>query len=701
VNWQRLDMLGARFRANCDALATRDAELAGRLRSHRPSAQYVIATQDERVHLARLEGTTAHVIPCRLPPVGAQQVAQQLCLTGRYHEPVLVAGIDQGWLWHFLYQLPAEAPACPGYRAPLFFLVKEIKELWIAAHLHDWRQLLADARVQILVGADAYSQVLRTIDANPRINIPRLSVTLDPAVWPAGKNLDVLTSELLSSLNARLGVAGERLKALYAANTDASIAARLRSGAKLRVLGLTARFTTFLQHSMRDWLAAFAAMGHETRLLIEQADHEQLNSLVVAEMAAEFRPDLILMIDHYRGELGGMPATCPAVMWVQDYLPNIFNKSAGAAQTPYDYVIGYNRTECTTKFDYPASRFLSVHVGVNEERFAPPDLNEEDRRRFECDISFVGHASKPAEAIIREAVEQTTPEAKPLLMDAFERLRAVYAEGHALTHPLHIRGIIEQACVQLRLAPDADSLQRITDLFTHRINNALFRHQALGWAADAGVNLHVYGNGWEQNPRFARFARGPADNATALRKIYRASRINLQAIPHGSVHQRLLEGLCAGGFFLCRYVPGDVLDRTYEPLWAWCRREGVSNDEQLIQRATPDVLRMLGELQRTIGIDPFKLGVALTDDMRLSHDNGYIRTAILDPEHNLISFDSRAVLHQRITHFLDRPQERQAIAKSMRERVLERLTYRATTRRVLEFIANDLAGRAKPQEAAA
>ena len=68
----------------------------------------------------------------------------------------------------------------------------------------------------------------------------------------------------------------------------------------------------------------------------------------------------------------------------------------------------------------------------------------------------------------------------------------------------------------------------LLDFFLQRINNALFRHQALHWIADLGLNLRLYGKGWEKHPRFGRFARGPADNETQIGAIYRASRINLQ-----------------------------------------------------------------------------------------------------------------------------------------------------------------------------
>jgi hypothetical protein len=130
-------------------------------------------------------------------------------------------------------------------------------------------------------------------------------------------------------------------------------------------------------------------------------------------------------------------------------------------------------------------------------------------------------------------------------------------------------------------------------------------------------------------------------------------------------------------------------------------REGVETDEQLIQRATPDVLKLLGELQRTLGLDPFKLGMALVDDMRHGADVEFVRSPAFWPEYEQVAFDTRASLHARIKHFLAHPEKRASLTNSMRERVLDRLSYKAVNRRMLSFIAGELASRSVARGAAA
>src|SRR5206468_3677435 len=182
---------------------------------------------------------------------------------------------------------------------------------------------------------------------------PRTSVTLDPTLWPAGVSFGSMTGDLAPALNAHYHRTTTHLKTLYANHPPTALSDALAAGRPLRVMGITSRYTTYLQHSMRDWLAGFRALGHDTRLVIEQADHEVLTNLVYAETCADYRPDLVVMIDHCRGEMTGLTDAVPCVMWIQDHLPHIFSPAAGKAQGPLDYVLGFGRQECVDTFGYP------------------------------------------------------------------------------------------------------------------------------------------------------------------------------------------------------------------------------------------------------------------------------------------------------------------------------------------------------------
>lgn len=686
--WQPIAILASRLAANCAALAPRYPALAEQLRAFRPEGEIHLHAAGDRLDVARRRPDGAvHPISDRLPPTEAQKVARALFPTGACTEPALAAGIGLGWLWQCLYTAPVHTPTMPGHRPALYFLAREIEELWIACHLHDWQTLLADSRVRLFVGPDAVQQTAAALSTDRLTPWPRTSVTLDPSLWPAGVTFGSMTGDLAPALNAHYQRTTTHLKTLYATHAPTTLPDALAAGRPLRVMGITSRYTTYLQHSMRDWLAGFRALGHDTRLVIEQADHEVLTNLVYAETCAEYRPDLVVMIDHCRGEMTGLPDAVPCVMWIQDHLPHIFSPAAGKAQGPIDYCLGFGRQECVDTFGYPRDRFMPARSAVNDARFAVRTSSNHD---FDCDASYVSHASAPADALLADALKRAdSADSRALITDIFDRLRAIYDAGGCVTETSQLLDLFRASAASLGL--EIGNLNPLTDLFRQRINNALFRHQALNWVADLGVDLRLYGNGWERHPRFAKYARGPADNQNQLADIYRRSRINLQIQPHGAVHQRLCDGLAAGGFFLIRYCPADVVECVYNTIWEWCQQNDIASDDDLQRRATPDIQKLLGELARLKSRDPFSLGVPLVHSMAQSADADYANSAkSIWPEYDSVSFDSASSLKARLTHYLANPTERESLTTAMRQRVVDRLTYTATARRLLDFIATDL-----------
>ena len=482
----------------------------------------------------------------------------------------------------------------------------------------------------------------------------------------------------------------ERLASISEGINLVELGQRMRDGLPLKVLGITSRYTTVLQYSMRDWLAAFERMGHRTHLVIEQTDHQAPNALTLARVCEVYRPDLILAIDHFRAELNNVIQGVPAVMWVQDRLPTIYTANAGERQGPCDYTIGYGRGELTQQFNYPAARFLPTMMAVNEQRFSTASLTPALRDRFSCEVSFVSNCTVPAERIVQDEIQRmNSPLAAKLLDDIFQRLRGEYDAGRWITSGEKIRAILNSAMADNAVHTEMGPLM---DLFTHRVNNALFRHQAIRWVAELGVDLHLYGNGWEQHPEFARFARGVADNQTDLPSIYRASVINLQVTPFSAVHPRLLDGIAAGGFFLIRSVTADELEPILHHIGQWCQERKISSGTEMLARCDPALNELLSRYAAIDGIDPRSNAdyfFAAAAEVLLS---GLTRTpnTLWVRESGSILFSTRAGLQERIGHFLRHADERKSIAATMRQRVLETHTYSAISRRMLAFVGHDL-----------
>ena len=78
--------------------------------------------------------------------------------------------------------------------------------------------------------------------------------------------------------------------------------------------------------------------------------------------------------------------------------------------------------------------------------------------------------------------------------------------------------------------------------------------QAAEIAERHGLSFGLYGAGWEKHPELGPHARGTIDYGRDLEALTQQTRINLQLEPFiPTQHQRLLDGLAAGGFFLSRW----------------------------------------------------------------------------------------------------------------------------------------------------
>jgi hypothetical protein len=692
--WVPLALLKHRFAANAQSLNKRYPELAGQLTAFLSNRVYYVQIINDNLQLGIKDGDVISAMPSTLPAATAQQLVGQIYPTGKCNQPVLIVGEDVGWLWDRLYRVPCEFPAAPGHQPPLHFLMRDIERLWILLHLHDWRDLLADPRVRLFVGSDALTQFQQSLVTDICCPWPRLSVNADPVLWSGEPTLDAMIQIAIEGMNRSYSRVTEQLKLMYAAVTRESVAAKFRSGAPLRILGITSIHTTFLQYSMRDWLAAFDRLGHTTHLLIESDRAQLSNNLNVAKTCADFRPDLVVVIDHFRAELNCIPQQIPFMMWVQDALPNMFCGAAGAAQGDMDFAMGFARLRMIHEFGYPAERYMPTVVGCDEMRFAPAQISQWKRPEFACDVSFVSHASMSAAEILSAEIRRlNSPDASRLLSAIYEKLRAIYDAGEMISEPPTIRGMIDRSLTETRLSVEPTEIPKLMEFFGQRINNALFRHQSLQWVADAGVNLHLYGRGWESHPTLRRFARGVAANNEQLCSIYQTSKISLQISPHGAVHQRMMEGLACGGFFMIRRCPGDLMEREFQKLWNWCQSNEIMDDAEMRLHATPEIAASISTVAQSLQYDPFQDICPFIDTLRSSEESGYIRAAgtVWGEDYDAVSYGSAAELASKVAHFLSNDSDRARIAASMRQVVLDRFTYTATSRRLMKFISENIA----------
>jgi hypothetical protein len=346
-----------------------------------------------------------------------------------------------------------------------------------------------------------------------------------------------------------------------------------------RVLLLTSRFTTVLRHSAHDAATALKALGWDARVLMEKQPYHMMTDLAVMREIAEYRPDLVFTIDHLRGERQDIPAELPFVCWIQDNLPHLMDARAGEKINNREFVTGAWVLQYVEQFGYPQRQCITIPRLAKRVQGEVSELSDEvseaqtdDGASFRRSISsprrnpgaldlvYVSNHSATPETAFQTLLSHYAVDAdsQRLLVCSARRIAAMYERGESIGQAAQATTVLDEVSVEtgIDIAARGDGARLAAGLF-EGFNNVLFRQQAVRWAAGIatlrGLRFGLFGHGWDAHPEFHKFARGFVDYGRDLEELTRCAQINLQLEPYFPVsHQRLLDGLMAGGFFLSR-----------------------------------------------------------------------------------------------------------------------------------------------------
>lgn len=619
--------------------------------------------------------------------------------------PLLFEGVGFGW--HLDRAARTYRNVFLNYSPALYVVEPDLSALAAVLHLHDWRELLSDPRVYVFGGSGWAEQMRGAFGGEERlplpahvIRVPRWGVPCVPAVADV---IDEIGQSRVAELTA---LAGE-VEPIYRPRDAAFWARRYREANEsdpLRVMLVTSRYTTYLQYCIRDLARAFEAHGCRTRTVIEDADHQKLSAITYQRLVREFQPDLLFMIDHFRHEYGGsLPANVPYVGWIQDVLPNLYSQQAGQSLGPLDFYIACDVAPFVHRYGYPASQGLTWTTATDDRLYSAAPLSEEELAPYRCDFSYVSNQSRPPRAFYddrraRLGHDVDTIRYADAVFDAvcerFER-----DPRTAAASPVFLYEKIKQEQGLKPSSPQADEVLRQQVFFP--LVELIFRQQALTWIADycdrTGRTLHIYGNGWDRHPRFAQYARGFAENGAVLRAIYQASDVNLQIIATGAIHQRLLDGLAAGGFFLLRYAPGDMMHHPIRHYLEAIEKHAPEYDRDYDAAEVPELAAAIeerwllqGEHRRCerVRVRP---GVLQADQAAAASGFRKVAGAVF-PEYSQVVFADRAECEALADRYLGDPEARRAVADAMRSQVVGRFGYGALVRDLLKLMQAQLEG---------
>lgn len=634
---------------------------------------------------------------CKIDVVNGQK--------GRLCFPIQLEGVGFGDLLRSAFD--STGRMFLTYTPCLFVLEPNLAQLAAWLHVEEHEALLASGRFRLFVGPRAADAFLAAQNREDWRALPNANIRI--AGWGEGERpigaaaVDKLAED---EFETRSRLADEVRRGLQGRSSFGWYADRFRNrhARPLRVLGVTSRFTTVLQYAMRDVRQTLEARGHTFRLLIEPDDQTpMLRHSYYVRAVSEFMPDLILMIDHNRSEFGALfDFPIPFCNWIQDELPHLFEPAPDRLDA-YDLVMGYITPRSARAAGYAWRQCLYASVPVNPRLYgAPADADEDARLAPACDASYVSNLSQPPEAFLDDTLSQLTqPETRRLLGALFEELRPRIARGQAPCTRQQTDGLIQQIAARLGRPIAVASAEALRRRFVDRMINLFFRQQPLEWAAELGLDLHLYGRGWETHPRLSRFARGVAEPGAHSRAVFRRSRINLQLYPDSGIHQRLLEGLVSGGFFLIRGTPADAVSPLYMSIAERCAALGIRSEADLWNTADAALAADVRRLNEAT-IAPSVLYDGFVDELRDYRDWAHrLDMAYSLPAFADVRFSTRADFAAQVSRWLGDAEGRRTIVERQRAFALEHFTYDALFERFFDFAASYFESRSAEGPAAA
>ena len=638
-----------------------------------------------------------------VPKPTAAELAE--ALKNQILSPIVLEGVGLGYHLPWLYA--ATRDTFLGATPVIYHIESSFAAAAVAMHLNDWIEPLSDPRVRLCCGPDAYDSFERMAAGDPN-NLPPQMIVRAPS-WTTrdealGERVNALArrfeakrSALCDELNAAFH---DRDRQWWRRRYETALAGE---GRPLRVLGVTCRFSTVLQYSMRDMLQAFRENGCETRLLIEPNDHLRTTPITMLHTIREFDPDLVVIIDHTRaGQAPGLADNTPLLTWVQDRMPKLFSREAGASIGPLDFCMGFARDELVNRCGYPAARFMPCEMATDQAAFFEPDADPEEVIRsrhdevdpqFACDVAFATTHSKTPDATHQEYRVKCAPAIVAFLDAAYEELVALAKRcelNGGLMMPQFVRRI--EAATGFELSDEQRGAA--ADEYVRPIVDKILRHQTVEWAAEwaerSGRRLHLYGNGWDEHPRFARYARGFVTHGSELGRAFRAAKVNLHAGCNRALHQRVLDGLASGGFFLIRRHADDIQHRLWRAMYDMALSGDIKPGDTLAWDDYPESLRdELIAIRKMRGVDPYvsvEITEASIDQIRRIHESSDVLTpAAIWPDIDQVTFGAREEMFERLEAFVGDDELRRATAKSMRESMLGVFSYRSLAGKLLRW----------------
>jgi hypothetical protein len=187
----------------------------------------------------------------------------------------------------------------------------------------------------------------------------------------------------------------QQLVKLFPDSFHREVIEKIKKGQKLRILLYASRFTTYMQHSIRDIAEGFRQFGHETFIQIEDEDAGVgIRKDVSLKNIIDFNPDILFEINHFRYEYPWIPKNIPYITWIQDLMPHIMRIKDPSLITEHDYIFSFSQHWIDNFFKshtiFKNKTIACLPITVSSNLYYPiPGCKKK------YDITFVSHIPDP------------------------------------------------------------------------------------------------------------------------------------------------------------------------------------------------------------------------------------------------------------------------------------------------------------------
>ncbi|MBI4586603.1 MAG: glycosyltransferase family 1 protein [Planctomycetes bacterium] len=533
---------------------------------------------------------------------------------------VAFCGIGSGL--EILHCLESTPKGFLGYTFAHYLLEKDLSLLKLFFKLEDLSPEIQERRL-ILFGGPGWWDALKRHFSSRRFELPGNFIGDRTPYLPECDRIQEMIEVRASAL--------EDIQNYYESEGFRSRMKAIALGQELpKVLFLTCRWTTVLQYVCASFRKGFEELGCPTELLVEKTNVERLTRGVYFDALERLKPDLAFAVTHSRLSYDFLPSQLPFICFAMDNVGPILKlqRVDGLIQkADLFFCISRWFKEYHARKGVPPEQLFHIATPGDPAVYRPLDPRDPLLEPYRAEVAFMKHGGEEVERCMRRFESGLPdPSGDPFWIKAREALREIHRQVLADRSRSWFEADFWNKAGELLPggipAEQSESLRVFLTRYLSEVYAVSYRQHFLEPLARSGIRLRLYGNGWESHPLFSTLAGGSVPPGEKLNAAYNGSSILLHIHQGGSMHQRMVEGALAGGFFLINKL------------------------------------------------DPAKSHAPLE--------------AYFEEGREVVAFDSAKDLLEKCRYYLEHEEERRAIAGRMRERALGEHTIHEAAGRVLE-----------------